>query len=146
MISKLSHLNEHSVYPGEYVPISTTGESIELIMQERDELFPYANTTEYSHSYKIEVAIPGVNRDEFRIQAEDNLLLVCVIHKKSTPPIHNNMPDNISIYEYYERQLVLPEDADTSFVSATYQAGILCIHVPKTNQLVKNQHTDIIIY
>jgi HSP20 family protein len=136
-----------SIYPGQYVPLLKE-EIREALKHTADTDNPFLNVTltELQNSFKVEVAIPGVERDEFRVQSDDNILSICVLHKKPFIPEAENFPPNQCNYECFERNILLPENADIDFISAEYKAGMLCIHVPKTREPVKNLHTEIIVY
>jgi HSP20 family protein len=136
-----------SIYPGQYMPLLNEKTRAGLKhMHECDNVFLYISLTELPGSFKVEVAIPGVERDEFLVTTDDNILSVCVIHKKIIEGGSRKAPSQGFNYECFDRTIILPENVDVDFISAEYKAGILCIHVPKTRQPVKNLHSEIIVY
>ena len=104
------------------------------------------NVTELTDSFKIDVAVPGVKKEDFLIHADENVLSVCAVHKKYG--IHE--PGSFELHEFnyecFDRYIILPENVDIEFVSAKYEASILCLYIPKTNHPSKNLHTTIIVY
>lgn len=142
------HHSGYSVYPGEYVPLLREEEVREELKRSHKEAFnhPPVNVTELAQSYKIEVAIPGVKREEFLIQIDENILSVNVLHKKSMLPEVENFQLHEFDYECFDRNIILPENVDAEFVSAEYRSGILRLHLTKTNHPAKNFHTQIVVY
>ena len=139
---------DSSIYPGEYVPFLNETEVKEEINQtdKKDIIHPAVNITERSDYYKIEVAIPGVKREELLIYAKENILSICAIH---TDKINASLRIN-QLHEFnckwFNRHILLPEDADTTFISAEYKSGILNLRIPKAPQPLINLHSRIIVY
>jgi HSP20 family protein len=136
------------IYPGGYVPLLSE-EEVESALKNspKDEtVFPLVNVTELANLYKIELAVPGVKREEFLIKAEGNTLSVIAVHKDFG--LHEK--ESIQLHEfnneYFKRHIILPDNADSDFISAEYCAGILCIYVPKAKQSAQNPHTIIAVY
>lgn len=144
----LLYAEEYQVYPGDYAPIvneMNIGEELK-IADGNDEAHLPVNIFELDDLLKIELAVPGVKREDFLIHAGGNTLFVYLLrrgdeqHEEGTAS-----PDNVA-YEYFERQIILPDNADAEFVSAEYKEDILRLHIPKTNQPQKNTHTRIVVY
>jgi HSP20 family protein len=137
-----------SVYPGDYVPLLKIDEmeqEFNLFNQNECTLLP-ANITELASIYKIELAIPGAKREDFFIETDGNVLSVSVFHQ----PLAQTNPESFQLHEFdyncCKRHVILPDDADTEFLSSEYKAGILCLYVPKVKNPVKNSHTTIVVY
>jgi HSP20 family protein len=141
-------MKEHSIYPGEYIPMPEDEALLqELKLPANDSTAkPLLNMDEFKDCYKVEMRIPGVTRDEIIIHVHDNFLSVVVLHKE---------PGNISrkklqIHEFdsacLKRSILLPANADTAFINAEYEAGILRLYIPKTKHPAKNPHARIIVY
>lgn len=94
----------------------------------------------------MEMAIPGVSRDCFFIQADGNILSVRVVHKDTPYPDSEHFQMHEFTYDCFDRQVILPENSDTEFVSAEYQSGILRLHIPKIKNPGKAHHTNIAVY
>ncbi len=137
-----------SIYPGEYVPFLNEKEVKEQINRtdKRDIIHPAVNITEQTGSYKIEVVIPGVERDELLIYANGNILSICAVNNEKINSTLRNLQVQEFSYKWFDRHMLLPEDADSTFISAEYRLGILVIHIPKSGRPVKNPHTRIIVY
>lgn len=142
------HNSECSIYPGDYVPLLNEKEiSEEIVRTKQDEIVsPSVNIAESGGFYKIEIAVPGVDRENFLVYADKNVLSVYVVH-------HNQKIGNLEkfrLHEFscncFERHIELPGDADTEFVSAEYKEGVLRIYVPKASDRSIVRHTRIVVY
>ena len=142
------HNSEYSIYPGHYVPMLSEEEiSEEIVRTKRNEIVtPSVNISDSSGSYKIEITLPGVNRENFLVYADKNVLSVYVVH----PDQNAGDPKKFRLHEFgsncYERHIELPVDADTEFVSAEYREEVLRIYVPKATEQSIVQHTRIVVY
>ncbi len=147
MTSPIFH-HVYSVYPGEFVPMIKE-EEVKLQLQRPhsgDSLLPPVNVIEYNDSFQIEMAIPGIKREEFIIHADKNILSVCVLHKECNITADGNIQLHEFNYECFDRSIELPKTADTEFMSAEYREGILYLKIPKSTGISKNLHTRIVVY
>ena len=137
-----------STYPGGYVPLIKEEEMRRELKRSHEGkmLLPPVNIAELSDSFKVEVAIPGVKREDFLIHADGNVLSVFVLHKDCECPESDCFKLHEFNYECFDRPIVLPGNADTEFTCAEYKEGILHLYIPKTNKPVKNLHTKIVVY
>lgn len=138
-----------SIYPGQFVPLldeNDVREELKGSLAESTAMHPPVNLTESTHSVKVEIAIPGVRREELVIYTDKNILSVCVAHKTAAIPEQDTFKLHEFTYNYFYRRIELPSNVDAEFISAEYKAGILCLHVPKSMQLAKNLHTRIVVY
>jgi HSP20 family protein len=137
-----------SVYPGDYVPLFKAEEMQEELkgFNKNEMVFPPANISELADAYKVEVAIPGAKREDFLIQADENVLSVAVVHKQLALAGTENFQLHEFNYNCFDRHIVLPHNANTEFISAEYKTGILRLYIPKVKQPAKNLHTTIVVY
>lgn len=137
------------VYPGAYVPMLNEAEVDNYMHQpHRKELrFPVVNIAELADLYKIEVVIPGVNREDFFIHADDNILSLCVIHKDKELSLSNEQIGfRIADYECLDRHITLPKNVDPEFISAEYKDGKLCMFAHKIKTPNRHLHSTIVVY
>ena len=92
---------------------------------------PATNILEKNDSYEIELAAPGMKKDDFKLEVEKNILSV-VFDKKEA--------DEKEAVEYLQREFemdgftrsfTIPETADVEKIKARYDNGILFISIPK---------------
>lgn len=137
-----------SIYPGHYVPLLKPEEIDEelRLSHEGEMLFPPVNITEMADSFKIDVAIPGVKREDFLVHTNENVLFVRVLQKDFGPKEVQHFQLHEFNYQCFDRHVTLPDDADPEFSSAEYKGGILQVVMSKTKRPAKNRHNRIVVY
>lgn len=97
------------------------------------ETIPSINISEEKGNFKIEVAAPGLKKEDFNIDIDRNMLTISC--EKETESETGGEKDNYSRREYnytsFSRSLSLPENVDSSKITAKYNDGILSLLVPK---------------
>ncbi|MES2647931.1 MAG: Hsp20/alpha crystallin family protein [Bacteroidota bacterium] len=148
MKNKLLNDEGYSVYPGAYVP-SLKDEEVQAFSKTphlNERKSPAVNVTELPGSYKVQMVIPGVKREEFFIHAKDNVINVCVIHKEGPEEFAKFIHTRESEFECIDRLIHLPENADSAFVSAEYKDGTLCMYAPKSKSPGHPHDMKIVVY
>jgi len=139
---------EHCIYPGTYVPFMPEKEVKEEIKRTRkkDIIHPPVKVTEHEEFFAVELDIPGVKREEFLIEARENILSVYVVHNNAKLFSTEEILLQKNEHTCFDRHIILDENIDTEFIIAEYLAGILKLHVPKTDKPVKVPKVKIIVY
>lgn len=94
---------------------------------------PAINVIENEKEYKVEVAAPGMTKDDFKIQLSDNNELVISMEKKNETKEGEEKKYLRREFSYskFEQALVLPDDVDANKIGANVQDGVLNITLPK---------------
>lgn len=92
---------------------------------------PRVDILEEDKSFEIHVAVPGVNKDDFKIDLNDNYLTISGERKNSREKKENNFHSVEIQYGTFSRSFTLPENVDTNGISAKYVNGILEVSIPK---------------
>lgn len=102
-------------------------------MQRANSTAPSINVAEDDKTYSVEVAAPGMTKDDFNIHLDDNGDLVINMEKKQQDEEKKGKKYLRREFSYtkYEQTLVLPDDVDKSKIAAEVKHGILCIELPK---------------
>lgn len=142
------HPGRYSIYPGEFVPLMDEEEvRNELRRKHRNKVvYPPMNMKELPDSFIIEVAMPGVKREELLINTDENILSISVVHREYRSHALDNFKMHEFNYEFFDKHIVLPDNVDADFVSAEYREGILHLHLPKTSLSTKKLHTRVVVY
>lgn len=95
---------------------------------------PAVNISETDNHYHIELAAPGLKKEDFRINLERNVLTISA--EKQTEQTENEKKYNKREYSYtsFARSFTLPESADDGGIEATYNDGVLKIDVSKKEE------------
>jgi HSP20 family protein len=96
---------------------------------------PAVNVGETNDAFTIEVAAPGMKRDDFHVELDNNVLMISANreNKKDEKKNDNLYTRREFSYESFQRSFSLPENrVEGDKISAKYKDGILYITVPKT--------------
>ncbi|KIO77679.1 heat-shock protein [Pedobacter lusitanus] len=95
---------------------------------------PAVNICETDDHYHIELAAPGLKKEDFKISQEGNMLNISV--EKKTEQTEDNKKYNRREYSYssFVRSFSLPESADDGNIEAAYTDGVLKIDVAKKEE------------
>ncbi len=95
---------------------------------------PAVNTSESAEWYHIEMAAPGLRKDDFKITLDRNLLTISC----QTSGENSNTEKRYAKREYsftsFVRSFNLPELADPNTIEATYENGILLLDIGKREE------------
>ncbi|GEO05638.1 heat-shock protein [Adhaeribacter aerolatus] len=98
---------------------------------------PAVNIKETNDAYELEVAAPGMSKEDFSVELDNNMLVI------SAEKEHNNEEQNEQgdyarrefSYQSFTRTFSLPERmVKGDQIAARYKDGILHISVPKTDE------------
>jgi HSP20 family protein len=92
---------------------------------------PRVDVIEEEKAYEIHVAVPGMNKDDFKIDLNDNYLTVSGERKFSKEKNENLFRSFETQYGSFSRSFSLPETVAGDKITAQYTNGILVVTVPK---------------
>ena len=109
---------------------------------------PAINVVESDKDYKVEVAVPGMTKNDFNIHLGEDNELVISMEKKS----ENNEKDKDNkkylrrefSYSKFQQSLYLPDNVDKDKISANVADGVLTIDLPKYSQEEKAKVNRVI--
>ena len=115
---------------------------------------PAVNVIEEDMAFRIEVAVPGMSRKDFRIDLEDEVLTISSEQKEKQPqPKELSKAKNEESnrrymrrefqYNTFKRSFQLPETVDADGIKASHDAGILTIELPKKDEVVQKAPKQI---
>ncbi|WP_256012509.1 Hsp20/alpha crystallin family protein [Desertivirga xinjiangensis] len=95
---------------------------------------PAVNIAETENAYHIELAAPGLNKEDFKINLEKNALSISVEKKQETSDENKRFSRKEYSYSSFVRTFTLPDTADQANIEAEYIDGILKINVAKKEE------------
>jgi HSP20 family protein len=102
---------------------------------------PSVNSIENDNSFEIDLAVPGMKKDDFTIQLNDKVL---VISSENTNSVENNsMSLNEFNYSSFQRSFIVPETVELDKIRANYKNGILKVKLPKKKDSIKKPNRVI---
>ena len=107
---------------------------------------PAINVIEEDDKYKIEVATPGMTKDDFKIHVNKDGNLVIEMEKKRE---NEEKKDKKYIrkefaYTRFHQTLILPENAEKDKIEAKVENGVLKVCIPKLQNEVAEPEKRVI--
>ena len=105
-------------------------------MEKANATAPAINVVESDKDYKVEVAVPGMTKEDFNIHLGDENELVISMEKK----VENEDKENKKYlrrefsYTKFQQSLYLPDNVDKEKITANVANGVLTIELPKYSQ------------
>jgi HSP20 family protein len=99
--------------------------------------FPAVNISETEQAYDIELAVPGFQKEDFKINVEDDVLTISAEEKKEETKEDKNYSRRDYHYASFTRSFRLPDNAKDDDIKALYTEGMLKLTIPKTTEEVK---------
>lgn len=96
---------------------------------------PSVNIKENENEYMLEVAAPGFEKEDFKIEQHNDLLTI-----SSEKKVEKENKDDERFtkrefsYQSFSRSFTLPQTADGEKISANYDKGILTVSIPKREE------------
>ena len=97
---------------------------------------PRVDIVENEKAFEIHVAVPGMDKDEFKVDLNDNYLTVSGERKFTQEKKESNFHSIETQFGTFSRSFSLPENVDAAKISAAYVNGILVITVPKDEKKI----------
>ncbi|NLI36195.1 MAG: Hsp20/alpha crystallin family protein [Bacteroidales bacterium] len=113
-------------------------------MEKANSTAPAINVFETENSYEVELAAPGLTKEDFKVNVDSDDNLVISIEKKTDNSEKDKKGRYLRrefSYQQFEQCMVLPDDADKEKISAKVENGVLKIDMPKITEaeIKKNQ-------
>ena len=115
-------------------------------MEKANATAPAINVVESDKYYKVEVAVPGMTKEDFNIHLGDENELVISMEKK----VENEDKENKKYlrrefsYTKFQQSLYLPDNVDKEKITANVANGVLTIELPKYSQEEKAKINRVI--
>ena len=102
-----------------------------------NQTFPAVNTIEKNNQYLLEIAVPGMDKKDFEIQIQNDLISISSVSKQEKE-VKDNLNYNRQEFNYnsFHRTFSLPKEVDQSKIQAIYSNGILTITLPKLKEVI----------
>ena len=112
---------------------------------------PAINVIENEKEYKVEVAAPGMTKNDFQVHVNEDNDLVITMEKKDEKNEEDKKAKGESrylrrefSYSKFQQTLILPDDVDKDKIDAKVADGVLTVELPKRTPEEKEAATKVI--
>lgn len=96
---------------------------------------PKVNVKEDDTSYQLEMAAPGLKKEDFNVSIEDDHLIISAKVEYDEKEENDNYMRREFNYSSFERRYYLPDSADADKIEAKYLDGVLHLRIPKVEEM-----------
>lgn len=109
---------------------------------------PRVNISETGSDFRVEMAVPGMNKEDFRVELDNNTLVIKAEashnHEENHEEERGYTRREFS-YHTFSRSFYLPNTVDTDGIEGKYEDGILRLVIPKREEAKKKPSRTITI-
>ena len=91
---------------------------------------PAVNITENKDEYLVSLAVPGMKKDDFRIDLDGNMLTISSEKEESKEEKDKKFTRMEYNFTSFTRSFTLPEEINREKIDAKYEEGVLKISLP----------------
>ncbi|HTN69114.1 MAG TPA: Hsp20/alpha crystallin family protein [Dysgonamonadaceae bacterium] len=98
---------------------------------------PAVNILENEKGFQVEVAAPGMTKEDFNVRINDDNNLVISVNKKTETEERDEGTSYLRrefSYSHFQRCMILPDTVDRDKINAKAENGILTIEIPKLEE------------
>jgi HSP20 family protein len=97
-------------------------------------MVPPVNIRENENSFMVELMAPGMRKEDFNIELENDLLTISSEIKQENNEENGKYTKREFTFSSFRRSFTLPETVKEDDINASYQDGILKITLPKKEE------------
>jgi HSP20 family protein len=107
---------------------------------------PLANVTETNKDFQIELAVPGMTRQDFKVEIDNDVLSISAEKEDRKEQKENGKIQRKEYsYESFCRTFQLPENSKSDKIDAKYENGVLKVSIPKKEVTVSKPKKEIAV-
>jgi HSP20 family protein len=102
----------------------------------RGSFVPKVDVFEEEKAFEVHVAVPGMNKEDFKIDLNEDRLTISGERKYSKEKKEDSLRSVETSYGSFSRTFTLPDNIDLNKIEAEYKNGILEITLPKDEKKI----------
>ncbi|GAA4270893.1 Hsp20/alpha crystallin family protein [Aquimarina gracilis] len=97
---------------------------------------PAVNVKETDNSFELELAAPGLTKEDFNIELDHDVLTISseVKSEKETKENDGKYSRKEFSYRSFKRSFTLPDTVNGAEIKASYENGVLLVSIPKKEE------------
>jgi HSP20 family protein len=104
---------------------------------------PPANITETNKEFKLDLSVPGMKREDFKVDVDNGVLTISSEKEEEQKDENKNYSRREFSYSSFSRAFTLPDNADENNITAKYDNGVLQLTIPKTETTISKPKKEI---
>lgn len=109
------------------------------LMERRNTTAPAVNILENDDEYKIEVAAPGMTKEDFKVHINEDNELIISMEKHNEEKEEDKKHKGTYLrrefsYTQFQQNLLLPDNVEREKISAKVENGVMSIDLPKKKE------------
>jgi len=104
---------------------------------------PEVNVIENADEFRIDVAAPGLAKEDFKIDVHNNVLMISSEKETKNLEEKEKYVRREFSYSSFQRTFSLPESVNQDKIAAKHKDGILSISIPKRDEAKEKPKRDI---
>ena len=104
------------------------------VLQSRSNLMPAVNIRENEKSYILDLAVPGLDKKDLKIDINEDVLTISSESKHETEENKEGYKRKEFSYSSFCRSFYIPENVSRDKIEANYKDGILTVGLPKQEE------------
>jgi HSP20 family protein len=106
---------------------------------------PAVNIIEKDDKFLIEMAAPGLRKEDFKINIENGILQIDSESQREVDEEKDNYTRKEFNYSSFSRSFTLPENASEENIAASYENGVLKLKLQKLKSETSHKKKQILI-
>jgi len=103
-------------------------------LQTRSSSMPAVNIREDEKKYSLELAVPGIDKKDLKIDINEDVITISSETKNETEENKDGYKRKEFSYSSFCRSFYIPENVDRDHIEANYKDGILTVGLPKQEE------------
>lgn len=95
---------------------------------------PKVNIFETDSEFHVEMAAPGMAKDDFKVELDNNMLTISSLKETEKEDEKKNYQRREYSYQSFVRTFHLPDSAEAEKINAKYNDGVLSLVIPKKEE------------
>lgn len=95
---------------------------------------PRVNITETDEDFRVEMAAPGMKREDFHVELDNDTLMIWSELSESNEDKNSSYTRKEFNYESFRRSFHLPNTVEADKIEAKYEDGLLRLIIPKKEE------------
>jgi HSP20 family protein len=115
----------------------------ELLGRDLGTAVPAVNIVEDTDHFRLDVAAPGLKKDDFKVSVHEQQLVISAVAQSSSEEKTEKFTRREFNYNSFQRSFTLPNTVNSEKIEARYVDGVLSVVVPKREEAKQKEARTI---